>query len=188
MQLGEIQPGLIRTIRYLRAANMQRNSLGKMCITQESRGGITMLFELDYVANEVTFTAALTRSDDQFVRSEGRDEVIKRAMTGDLVYSYPMTAGITTGGLVEDLYNNLHQSYLNGELNDANPKVQFLRAIYKRIHKINLHNTEVMKNYDAFVEMFAVDAVSGMFKDAAFTQAGAEELQCCGGCGDRHCH
>lgn len=174
MNLGSIESGVVRTLRYYRGSKVIQNKHGAIVGERNPKGGITFLFEIDYNRNKLYFTAAIAREDQQFSYEDGRKEcdlnfceaialasmppIVKevyRALSGiqgTKVFHIELSKGAEP--LIDQVHSELTRIKNIGEL-----KHPFLKTLLKRMNTYNAQNADTEDFLDIQAQSNAIEVL-----------------------------
>jgi hypothetical protein len=151
MQLGEIQPGVIRTMRYFRGSSVIRNHLDQIGVEINPKGGIAVLFEINYNSGMVRAAVSITRDGDdadQFSKAEGRARCEAKFNAGDVI-KFKHDKDFS---LMECLYGHLANARVNCKV-----LTPFKRTLFTRIRDYTFMNQCAEELFDDVSLMMGVE-------------------------------
>lgn len=85
MQLGELSTGVIRTMRYFRGSSVLRNRFDEITVGINPKGGLAVLFEINYNTGISKAAVSVAREDDCFSKDLGKAQCQEKFDTGNVI-------------------------------------------------------------------------------------------------------
>ena len=85
MQLGELDNGVIRTMRYFRGSSVLRNRFDEITIGINPKGGLAVLFEINYTTGVSKAAVSIAREDDSFSKAFGKKQCQEKFNVGNVI-------------------------------------------------------------------------------------------------------
>lgn len=146
MQLGLVAPGVVHTFRYFRGSQVVHTKQGHIVVEHSPHGGICFFFEIDYNKGQLLFSSAITREDDAFAKSVGRDICAERARidsgkTFKLAYN-------PNEDLLEQVYQILASHEETGDLQDK----PYLMTLLSKMRLYDAQNADAALLYQDMLD------------------------------------
>lgn len=112
MQLGELSNGVIRTMRYFRGSAVLRNRFDEITVGINPKGGLAVLFEINYNTGISKAAVSVAREDDCFSKDLGKAQCQEKFDAGNVI-EFRHDPSFT---LMECLYGSIMERRANGEV------------------------------------------------------------------------